>query len=121
MVAGLSNGVENFTVSGFTEDELREIIRDELREALRDVRPRGQHMTVAEIAEWLNVAQATVRARANQGDWPSVKIGKQIRFSPDHQEEIERLIERHGTDPLDKRRRGEIEEALRLLNATKTL
>lgn len=108
-------------MSGFTEEELREIIRDELRKALRDVRPRGQYLAVAEMAEWLNVDQATIRRCANQGDWPSAKIGTRVRFSPDHQEEIERITQHQGTAPLDKRRRGEIAEALRLLTATKEL
>jgi hypothetical protein len=53
-----------------------------------------QHWTPAQLAEELNISAETVRARCRSKQWPHEEVGDKplYRFSPEHVEQIKRLI-----------------------------
>ena len=48
--------------------------------------PRKELMNTAQVAEWLNIAESTVRKWVHYGFIPHVKIGRCVRF---REEDIE--------------------------------
>lgn len=48
--------------------------------------------TVNDLAELYKLHPNTVRNKARSEEWPSERIGKVYRFSPEQQAEIDRII-----------------------------
>ena len=60
------------------------------KETLRpDPRPQKRLLTAAEAAEYLGLAEWTIRQWASMGRIPKVKLGKSLRFDID---DLDRLI-----------------------------
>lgn len=48
-----------------------------------------QTYTPAQVAEWLQMAERTVKERAHSGQWPCLKLGQRtIRFTEEHYRQI---------------------------------
>lgn len=56
----------------------------------------SEYTTPAELAEKLGVTEAKVLEWRRQHAWPSLKIGKTIRFTA---EQVEQIIARHTSTP----------------------
>ena len=52
--------------------------------------------TPADLAEWLGVTEAKVLEWRRAKRWPSIKVGKTIRFTP---EQFEQIIAQHTVTP----------------------
>lgn len=52
--------------------------------------------TPAELAEMLNVTEAVVLQWRREHAWPSIKVGKTIRFSDEH---VEQILAKHTVAP----------------------
>lgn len=59
-------------------------------------------ITSAELAARLQISPETVRDRVAEGEWPAGRIGRHLRFSPDHVQQIGRII----SQPRKRKRRG---------------
>ncbi|MDI3331445.1 MAG: helix-turn-helix domain-containing protein [Micrococcus sp.] len=71
--------------------------------------------SVADMAEHYAVSADVVYRKVETGEWPASRIGRMIRFSPDQQDEIERLVVSAGARQAPKKDR--ITEALLKLTA----
>lgn len=108
-------------MAGFTEAELRAIIREELERALHKDRRSESYMNVREMAQWLNINPNIVRCKAQQGEWPAARIGSRFHFSPEHQMQIERIIEHRAPRPFSKESQDRITAALERLSQTREI
>jgi hypothetical protein len=63
---------------------------------------RVQHATAQDLASKYQISVDTVRRKVQDGSWPCVRIGRLYRFSPEHQAEIDRLIESPPRSPLNR-------------------
>lgn len=52
--------------------------------------------TPADVAEMLHTSEANVLQWRRQHSWPSVKVGKTIRFT---QEQVEQILAKHTVKP----------------------
>lgn len=59
-------------------------------------------LTVADLAEHLQVGEATIRRHVNNGDWPHWRDGRITRFNAEH---IRRIGELHHREPRPRKRR----------------
>lgn len=55
--------------------------------------------TPAELAEMLHTTKANVLQWRRQHGWPSVQVGKTIRFTPEH---VEQILAKHSVKPVKK-------------------
>lgn len=61
-----------------------------------------QYATPKDLANKYQISEATVRRKAQDGIWPCMRIGRMYRFSPEHQTEIEQIIDNPPRSPLDR-------------------
>lgn len=59
--------------------------------------------TVNDQAEKYSVSPDVVYRKVDAGTWPASRIGRLIRFSPDQQDEIERLVTNAGYRPASEK------------------
>lgn len=68
--------------------------------------------TPADLAELLNTSEANVLQWRRQYGWPSLKMGKTIRFTADH---VEQILAKHANRP----QKAETEAPVKLAGQTK--
>lgn len=56
----------------------------------------GPFTTPAELAEMLHVSESTVLEWRRAKRWPSWKVGRTIRFTPEH---VEQIVAQHLVQP----------------------
>lgn len=61
-----------------------------------------QFATAKDLANKYQISETTVRRKVQDGMWPCMRIGRLYRFSPEHQTEIEQLIDSPPHSPLDR-------------------
>lgn len=69
--------------------------------------PDMQWLTVEQMAQRLQVSEATVRRYVNAGDWPHWRQGKVVRFTV---EDIERIEQIGHREPVPRKRRVSLQE-----------
>lgn len=77
-------------------------------------RQSESYATVQDLSARYQIADDTVRRKAQSGDWPCDRIGRLYRFSPDQQDEIAQIVSGAKQGGYDKDR---IAAALRQLSA----
>ena len=63
----------------------------------------GKFLSKYELAELFGAKVSLVEEKARTREWPSCLIGGQLRFSPQHVEQIVELTERKAVEPQDSR------------------
>lgn len=56
------------------------------------------YRTPADLAELLGTTVPNILQWRREHSWPSLKIGRAIRFSPDH---VEQILAKHEAKPLE--------------------
>lgn len=72
------------------------------------------YATTQDMAARYRIGDDTVRRKAQTGEWPSDRIGRLYRFSPNQQDEIAQIVSGTQRGGYDKDR---IAAALRKLSA----
>lgn len=76
-------------------------------------RQSESYATTQDMAAKYQIADATVRRKAQSGEWPCERIGRLYRFSPAQQDEITQILAGDRRGGYDKDR---IAAALRKLS-----
>ena len=64
--------------------------------------------TPDDLARTYKISAETVRVKVRSGEWPASRFGRLIRFSPEHQAEIEEMARPSTVNRRNRRRVADI-------------
>lgn len=54
----------------------------------------GRTLTTQDIADRYGISEYQVKDRCRRGEWPHLRVGRLVRFTEAHVEQIDRILEK---------------------------